>query len=42
MRSGRLLAEDEPSLLLNKYNQIVCLFYFQIKSIKIKKKFCRI
>jgi hypothetical protein len=26
MRSGRMLAEDEPSRLLTKYNQPVCLF----------------
>ena len=24
MRSGRMLAEDEPSRLLTKYNQTVC------------------
>ncbi len=28
MRSGRMLAEDQPSVLLNKYNQTVCLYYF--------------
>jgi hypothetical protein len=26
MRSGRMLAEDEPSRLLTKYNQTVCFF----------------
>ena len=28
MRSGRMLAEDEPSRLLTKYNQTVGLFVY--------------
>jgi hypothetical protein len=37
MRSGRMLAEDEPSLLLNKYNQTVCLFFLNINQLNEKE-----
>ncbi|CAF1391980.1 unnamed protein product, partial [Rotaria sordida] len=28
MRSGRILAEDEPNHLLNQYNETVCLEFY--------------
>ncbi len=34
MRSGRMLAEDQPSILLNKYNQTVCLYDLTIQKNK--------
>ena len=40
MRSGRMLAEDEPTKLLEKYQQNVCsIFHLFIFSMK-KKMFC--
>ena len=36
MRSGRMLAEDEPSCLLTKYDQTVCLFIHLNKIINCK------